>query len=107
MARGGARPGAGRRKGTPNKATADVKEAASAYSADAVATLAEIMRTKSLPAAARVAAANALLDRAHGKPKQAVDVEAAVNGVLTVSYVTRPAVEADQPSSPEDYETEG
>lgn len=30
MARGGARNGAGRRKGTPNKATADVKETAAA-----------------------------------------------------------------------------
>ncbi len=68
MARGGARPGAGRRKGTPNKATADVKEAASVYSSDAVAVLAEIMRSPEYPAAARVSAANALLDRAHGKP---------------------------------------
>lgn len=105
MARGGARPGAGRRKGTPNKATADVKEAASVYSADAVATLAEIMRDPEHPAAARVSAANALLDRAHGKPKQALDVDAAMNGVVTVSYVTRPAAEVDEPSSPEDYET--
>jgi len=105
MARGGARPGAGRRKGTPNKATADVKEAASIYSEDAVKTLAEIMRSSEHPAAARVSAANALLDRAHGKPKQSVDVEAALNGALTVQYVTRPAGHGRVKASSEDYET--
>lgn len=104
MARGGARPGAGRRKGTPNKATADVKEAASVYSADAVETLAKIMKTASLPAAARVAAANALLDRAHGKPKQSVDVDAAMNGALTVTYVNAPRGPAPDPGE-EGYET--
>ncbi|WP_420478246.1 hypothetical protein [Brevundimonas sp. FT23028] len=104
MARGGARPGAGRRKGTPNKATADVKEAASVYSADAVETLAQIMRSTSLPAAARVAAANALLDRAHGKPKQSVDVDGAMTGALTVTYVS--AAKGPAPAqSEEDYET--
>lgn len=105
MARGGARPGAGRRKGTPNKATADVKEAASVYSSDAVAVLAEIMRSPEHPAAARVSAANALLDRAHGKPKQALDVDAAMTGAITVQYVTRPAGTAEPSPSPEDYET--
>lgn len=105
MARGGPRPGAGRRKGTPNKATADVKEAASVYSADAVATLAQIMQDPEHPAAARVSAANALLDRAHGKPKQSVDVDAALTGALTVQYVTRPAGKGEAAPSPEDYET--
>lgn len=104
MARGGARPGAGRRKGTPNKATADVKEAASVYSASAVETLAEIMQDPEHPAAARVSAANALLDRAHGKPKQSVDVDGVLNGALTVTYVNAPAGPAPVPSE-EDYET--
>lgn len=102
MARGGARPGAGRRKGSLNKATSDVKEAASVYSADAVRTLAEIMRDAEHPAAARVSAANALLDRAHGKPKQSVDVEADLVGGWTITYVTPQA----PPLSGEDYETE-
>lgn len=70
MARGGARPGAGRRKGVQNKATVIVKVAAQAFTADALDTLAEIMKDEDQPAAARVAAANALLDRGHGKPKQ-------------------------------------
>lgn len=78
MARGGKRAGAGRPKGAPNKSTADVKEAAQAFTEDAISTLAEIMRGVEHPAAARVAAANALLDRGHGKPKQELDVEANV-----------------------------
>jgi hypothetical protein len=68
----------GRQKGTPNKATADVKEAAQAFTADAISTLAEIMKSPEHPAAARVSAASALLDRGHGKPKQSVDLDANV-----------------------------
>ncbi len=104
MARGGARPGAGRRKGTPNKATADVKEAASVYTSDAVAILAQIMQDPEHPAAARVSAANALLDRAHGKPKQSMEVDGAMVGALTVTYVSAPAGPEPVPSE-EDYET--
>ena len=54
--------GKGRPKGVPNKATADVKAAAQKYTTDALETLASIM-AKSESDAARVAAANALLDR--------------------------------------------
>lgn len=71
--RGGKRPGAGRPKGVPNKATADVKAVAGEYSQEAIDTLREIMRDKGSPAAARVAASNAILDRAHGKPTQSID----------------------------------
>jgi hypothetical protein len=68
----------GRKPGVRNKVTLDVKEAAQAFTADAIGTLAEIMKGAEQPAAARVAAANALLDRGYGKPKQSVDVEADV-----------------------------
>lgn len=71
----GSKPGerrGGRKKGTPNKATADVRAAAQAYSDDALKTLASIMRSTKQPAAARVSAATAILDRAHGKPTQAI-----------------------------------
>lgn len=73
MARGGARPGAGRRKGSANKATVVVRDAAQAFTEDALSTLSKIMKDDEAPAAARVAAANALLDRGHGKPKQSVE----------------------------------
>jgi len=71
---GGARSGAGRKKGTPNKATAALKEVAGQYTEAAVLALADIMADESQPSSARVSAANSLLDRAHGKPSQSVDV---------------------------------
>ena len=72
----GSKPGehrGGRVKGTPNKATAEVKEVARQYTSDALKTLADIMGGEQQPAAARVSAANALLDRAYGKPPQSLE----------------------------------
>lgn len=103
MARGGKREGAGRPKGSANKATADIREAAQQYSGAALATLHEVM-TGGDSAAARVAAANAILDRAHGKPRQSVDVDGAFAGAFTVQYVTAPKGPAPTQSD-EDYET--
>lgn len=85
------RPGAGRPKGVPNKATACIKAAASEYSDKALETLAEIMAGVEHPAAARVGAANAILDRAYGKPKQSMDVDATVQA--TVSKIVRKIVD--------------
>lgn len=73
----------GRQKGSANKITADVKEAAAFYTTEAIATLAGIMGDKEEAAPARVAAARELLDRAHGKPKQSVDVDANVSAEIT------------------------
>lgn len=77
----------GRQKGTPNKATADVKKAAQKFTSEALTTLASIMRDPVHPAAARVSAANVLLDRAHGKPTQGVEMDANVKA--TVQRITR------------------
>lgn len=66
----------GRKAGTPNKATADVKAMAQEYTGTAISTLAEIATDSGSPAAARVSASVALLDRGHGKPMQAVEVAA-------------------------------
>ncbi len=82
---GGARPGAGRPKGSLNKATADIKAAAQAYTEDALATLAQIMKAGESEAA-RVAAANSILDRGFGKPRQSMDVDATTD--MTVEIVT-------------------
>ena len=57
----------GRQKGTPNKVTADLQDAARKYSFEALETLRKVC-TEGESEAARVAAANALLDRGHGKP---------------------------------------
>ena len=58
----------GRKAGTPNKITASIKETAGAYSSEAVQTLVDLMRNENTPPPVRLAAANSLLDRAHGKP---------------------------------------
>ena len=71
--RGGKRPGAGRPEGSKSKVTIELREAAQAYTEDALKTLHEVC-VKGQSEAARVAAACALLDRGHGKPKQQVDM---------------------------------
>jgi hypothetical protein len=48
----------------------EIRSLARAHAKTAVATLAGIMRQRKAPAAARVAAAQVLLDRGYGKPKQ-------------------------------------
>ena len=72
---GGKRPGAGRPKGSRNKATLaraaglpDAVAAARAYAAQAFDVLAEVMGDAEAPAAARVKAATELLNRAYGRP---------------------------------------
>jgi hypothetical protein len=71
MATGGKRPGAGRKAGVPNKATAEVKALAQVH---AKAVLDELARlaTGAESEQARVAAGKEILDRAYGKPSQAV-----------------------------------
>lgn len=95
MAKGGRREGAGRPKGAVNKATADIREAAQVYSEQALQVLVNVATTGESEAA-RVAAANAILDRAHGKPKQSVDVDANIEAALSV--VERRIVRPDNPN---------
>jgi hypothetical protein len=83
--------------GNPNgrpRVLADVQNAAREHSAEALETLAQIMRNPKAPAAARISAACALLDRGYGKPPQTVDANN-----TNVNYVV-----SDQPMS-EDHIT--
>jgi Family of unknown function (DUF5681) len=67
------RPG---QSGNPNgrpRVLADVQKVARAHSADAIKTLSDVMNNPKTPAAARISAASALLDRGYGKPSQTVD----------------------------------
>ena len=67
------RPG---QSGNPNgrpRVLADVQNAARDYSTAAIETLARIMRNPKAPAAARISAACALLDRGYGKTSQAIE----------------------------------
>lgn len=77
--RGGKREGAGRKPGSPNKLTVaqrrTLREIADSYTDEAIRTLAEIMRDEHAPHAARATAANSILDRGHGKPKQPIEAD--------------------------------
>jgi hypothetical protein len=71
--RGGKRPGAGRKKGSRAVATveqgATLADLARAHTADALAALVKVLK-EGESEAARVTAANAILDRGFGKPTQ-------------------------------------
>lgn len=99
MARGGKREGAGRPKGAPNKATASVRDAAQTFTADALNVLAEIMRSSEHPAAARVSAASAILDRGHGKPTQSVELDGSLDLAATVTEIRRTVVDPRHPDA--------
>jgi hypothetical protein len=60
--------GQGRPKGALNRSTLEVRGAARAYTAEALETLASIMRHGTTEAA-QIMAAKELLDRGHGKPR--------------------------------------
>lgn len=67
----GSRPGerrGGRKKNTPNKATASIKEIARQYTDQAMEALVSVLAGgEGIPAAAQVAAAKEILDRGFGK----------------------------------------
>jgi hypothetical protein len=51
-----------------------ITDLARSHTAEAIKTLANIMKSKKAPEAARVSAAAAVLDRGWGRPRQAVDL---------------------------------
>jgi hypothetical protein len=70
----GSKPGerrGGRQKGTPNKATRDVKALAQKHGPDCIKGLAKLA-VKAESEQARIAAMKELLDRAYGRPAQAI-----------------------------------
>lgn len=69
--RGGWRPGSGRKPGKVSAAKRDLMDMAKGYAPKALKTLADIA-AKGESESARVSAATAILDRAYGKPSQAV-----------------------------------
>lgn len=77
--KGGARPGAGRKKGIPNKSTAEVRDLAQQYGPAALKELARMggLLPRRAGAAkseqARVTAVNSVLDRAYGKATQPME----------------------------------
>jgi hypothetical protein len=71
---GGARPGAGRKPGSQNKATAEIRDLARNYAPEAIEELARLAMG-AMSETARVAAIRELLDRAYGKPKQELEAD--------------------------------
>ena len=80
----------GRSKGTPNKATAEVKDLAREHGPAAIAKLRAIM-DKGASEQAQVAAAKELLDRAYGKATQTIagDPEAPLQMAATIDRPPR------------------
>lgn len=79
--------GKGRPKGSPNKATAEIKAIAQQYGPEAIATLVEVMQDAKSPS--RVAAAKELLDRAYGKSAQPIeggDPDKPINMALRIAF---------------------
>ena len=90
MARGGYREGAGRPTGSANKSSPEQSQRlsglAKTYTEEALDTLVDVARNGRTDAA-RVSAANSLLDRAYGKPavkeeKEIVDLPPVVIQIL-------------------------
>jgi hypothetical protein len=85
MARG--RKTGGRKAGTPNRSTADLRALIDAV-ADPEALVAELARLarEAEREETRLAAIGQLLDRRYGRPRQAVEVDAATANHVTVSW---------------------
>ena len=62
----------GRKKGTLNKTTTDIKAIAQKYGKSSMEGIAKLANNAKTPAQTRLAAYGMLLDRGYGKPKQVV-----------------------------------
>lgn len=71
------------------KAPTEIKSLARSHTETALRTLAGIMEQTDAPPAARVAAANSLLDRGWGKPVQAISNDEEVPFKLVVEWKSK------------------
>jgi hypothetical protein len=69
------------------KTTADIRSLARNHTAKALSTLASIMNATKAPAAARVQAAQALLDRGWGKPNLIIEANVNTNYVVSAEPI--------------------
>ena len=102
MPRGGYRNGAGRPTGSLNKTSSErgqrLSELAKDYTHDALLTLVDVAKNGRSDAA-RVSAANALLDRGYGKPAVKEEVEH-LDLLPVVIQITGPSGK-DEPACPD------
>ncbi len=106
--RGGARPGAGRKPGVPDKATgeqrASLEELARTHTEAALAVLVRVAE-KSTSDAAAVSAATAILDRGYGRPRQSVELGGNPdNPIQTVTRIERNVIDPSQDVADTDAE---
>lgn len=84
----------GRKAGTPNKATASIKDIAREYTDAAIRTLVSVMAGgEGVPAAAQVSAAKELLDRGYGKATQPVSGDPDGAPIQVVTKVERTIID--------------
>lgn len=97
------KPGQSGNPGGRPKANPEIRELARAHTPQAVKVLVEVMSNKKAPAAARTMAANAIIDRAHGKPTQHIEAHVDLidrlslteQEALATALATLAAVESD------------
>ena len=82
------------------KVLGDVQELARQQSPDAINTLVAIMQNEKAPPAARVAAANSLLDRGYGKPTQPISqtltkIDPSTMSDAELAAIVRNGIQAD------------
>ena len=83
------------------KIIGEVQDLARQHTAEAIKTLALIMRDKKAPAAARAMASNSILDRAYGRPPQTVNANVAQRPVNDMTDAELLAIAASEPDAPE------
>jgi len=67
------------------KIIAEIRDLARSAGPEAIETLAIIMRDKKASPAARIAAANAILDRGYGRPAQSVELRTPPRDLMEIS----------------------
>jgi hypothetical protein len=84
----------GRPKGRKNAGIGeDIKALAKQLAPEAMQTLATIMRDDKVPAAARVSAANSIIERGYGKAVQPSELSGPNGGAVQLSFLVRRAGE--------------
>ena len=76
----------GRQRGIPNKVTAELRDAAREYTADALKELARLAK-HAKGEAARVAACRELLDRGHGRAPQGLTLAGDENQPIQINVI--------------------
>lgn len=83
--------GSGRQKGTPNKATAEIKALAQLHSVAALKVAVTLMTDPETPAHTRLSAAGLVLEYGVGKPKQAFELTGEGGAPIVIQNIQRSA----------------